>query len=83
MSAVVAQPRRRAGRPPCCSLDAARRILELRDQGCSLRQIAKVLNAEALPTPMGRSTWGKSHVDRVLGTLYLEELGRAPIVADG
>lgn len=75
MSAAIAEPRRRAGRPPCCPPKTAQRILELKDQGYSLRQIARRLNDEGLPTPMGLAIWSKSHVDRVLGTLYMQELG--------
>jgi hypothetical protein len=74
VSAVAAQPRRRVGRPACCPPETARRILELKDQGFSLRQIARLLNDEVVLTPMGLSKWSKSHVYRVLGTLYVREL---------
>jgi hypothetical protein len=74
MSVMVTQPRRRAGRPACCPPETARRILELKNQGYSLRQIARLLNDEVVPTPMGLAKWSKSHVDRVLGTLYMQEL---------
>lgn len=74
MSAVLTQPPRRVGRPPCCSPEVARRILELKDEGYSLRRTAKQLNDEALPTPMGQAKWDKSHVWRVLGTLYMRDL---------
>jgi len=68
---------RRPGRPPCCSPEARQRIRELKDQGYSLRQIARVLNDEDIPTPMGQAQWDKSHVWRVLGTLYMQELETA------
>jgi len=74
VSAVTAQPRRRAGRPPICPLETARRILELKDQGYSLRRIARSLNEEAVPTPMGLTRWSKSHVDGVLHTRYAREV---------
>lgn len=64
---------RRAGRPPCCP-EVARRILALRRQGYSLQRIADLLNGEGVPTLMGRSPWTKSHVDGLLGRLYVREL---------
>ena len=80
MSAVLPQQGRgHVGRPPCCPPETALRIRELRQQGYSLRQIARLLNDDAVPTPMGRGEWGKSHVDRVLGTLYVRELGDEPL----
>jgi Recombinase len=81
VNAVLPQSRRRAGRPPRCSPEVARRILELKDQGYSLRRTAKQLNDEALPTPMGQAKWDKSHVWRVLGTLYMRELDTERAVA--
>jgi hypothetical protein len=75
MNGVLTQLRRRVGRLPCCPPETAQRILELRNLGYSLRGMAKLLNDEALPTPMGRTKWSKSHVYRVLGTLYIKELG--------
>jgi hypothetical protein len=75
MSAVVAQPRRRAGRPPCCPPETARRVQELKDQGYSLREMAQRLNDEGVPTPTGRAKqWSRSHVDGVLGRRYMREL---------
>ena len=74
MSAVIAEPRRRVGRPACCRPEIARRIRELKDEDYSLRQIARRLNDEGVPTPMGLAKWSKSHVYRVLGTLYMQEL---------
>jgi hypothetical protein len=70
---------RRPGRPPCCSSEARERSRELKDQGRSLRQIARALNAEGVPTPMRRAQWNKSHVWRVLGTLYMKELEKISI----
>lgn len=48
-------------------------------RGRSLRQIARVLNAEGVPTPMRQAEWDKSHVWRVPGTLYMQELEKASI----
>jgi hypothetical protein len=45
---------------------------ELKDEGRSLRHIARVLNDEGLPAPMAQAKWDKSHVWRVLGTLYMQ-----------
>jgi hypothetical protein len=64
------------GRPPCCSAELALHIIELRRRGLSYRQIASVLNAEQIPTPMGNSSWLKSHVDRLLHTRWVQELAR-------
>lgn len=36
------------------------------------RHIARVLNDEGLPTPTAQAKWDKSHVWRVLGTLYMQ-----------
>ena len=47
---------------------------ELKDQYYSLREIARRLYEEGLPTPMGLAQWSKSHVDRVLSTVYMQEL---------
>ncbi|MBB4704249.1 recombinase family protein [Sphaerisporangium siamense] len=46
------------------------RVRELHGQGLSLKAISEVLNAEGVPTPMGRAPWGKSHVDRLLHTQH-------------
>jgi hypothetical protein len=73
VTGLTGEERRRAGRPPCCSPELATRILELRRQ-YSLRQIADLLNTEGVSTPMGRSRWTKSHVDGILGRLYVREL---------
>jgi hypothetical protein len=68
-------------RPPCCP-DVAARIVALRRQKYSLQQIADLLNDERVPTPMGRSPWRKSHVDGVLGRLYMRELPDEPMEAE-
>jgi hypothetical protein len=60
-------------RPPCCP-EVAARIVALRRQGYSLQKIADLFNTEGVPTPMGLSPWRKSHVDGVLGRLYVREL---------
>jgi len=65
-------------RPPCC-LEVAARIKALKQQGYSLQKIADLLNAEGVPTLMGRSPWRKSHVDGVLSRLYVREL---PVESD-
>ena len=64
-------------RPPCCP-DVAVRIVVLRRQKYSLQRIADLLNAEGVPTPMGRSPWRKSHVDGILSRLYVRELHVEP-----
>lgn len=63
------------GRPPCCSRDLALRIIRLRARGLSYAKICDVLNADQVQTPMGGSHWLKSHVDRLLHTKYVQELG--------
>jgi hypothetical protein len=63
------------GRPPCCSRELALRIIRLRARGLSYAKICDVLNADQVPTPMGGSHWLKSHVDRLLHTKYVQELG--------
>jgi hypothetical protein len=70
----VAPRPERAGRPPCCPREVTLRILGLKNAGHSLRQIAEVLNAEGIPTPLGRPQWNKWHVDGVLHRLYTREL---------
>ena len=67
-------------RPPCCP-EVAARIKALRCQGYSLQRIADLLNAEEVPTPMGRSPWRKSHVYELLGRLYVRELPVEPVEA--
>lgn len=44
-----------------------RRIFELRNEGSSLRAIAKTLNQEQIPTPQRGTTWGPSSVREILG----------------
>jgi hypothetical protein len=68
---------RRPGRPPVCPPETARRILQLRTVGYSLRLIAETLNEQGIPTPLGLSPWTKSHVNRILHTRYVRELGTA------
>lgn len=74
MSGPAGRKRRQAGRPPCCPPELAARIVELRRRRYSLRRIARLLNSEGVPTPMGRSPWSKSHVDGILSRLYVREL---------
>lgn len=68
MTALTALAPRRRGRPPCCPPAVAIRIVLLHLQGLSYQEICDVLNAEGVPTPLGRSTWQRSYVDRVLHT---------------
>lgn len=75
MSAVLPAPtQRRRGRPPCCPREVAIRIIRLRRQGLSYAAICAVLNAEGVPTPMGRARWYKTYVDRLLRTRHAQEL---------
>jgi Recombinase len=73
---MVSTSPRRPGRPPCCPRELAVRIIQLRQAGLSYAQICTVLNAEHIPTPMGRSRWLKSHVDRLLHTRWVEDIIR-------
>lgn len=73
MSAAMTR-RRGRGRPPCCPRELAVRIVLLRSQGLSLTHIAKMLNDDHVPTPMGGPHWRKSHVDRVLHTRYAQDI---------
>lgn len=74
MTTVAVLPRPRPGRPPCCSRESAVRVIQLRHRGLSYQQIANVLNAAQVPTPMGGSHWTKSHVNRLLHTQYAREI---------
>jgi|HubBroStandDraft_1064217.scaffolds.fasta_scaffold1025413_2 hypothetical protein len=65
---------RRPGRPPCCPLEVALRVVDLRRQGLSYAEISAVLNAEGVPTPAGRPRWQRSYVDRLLHTRYVVDL---------
>lgn len=56
----------RLGRPPEPLPASTERIVQLRDQGNSLAQIAAALNADAVPTPSGKGEWTKSSVQGVL-----------------
>jgi hypothetical protein len=46
----------------------------LRAKGLTYAQISAVLNAEGVPTPMGRPRWLKSSVDRLLHTQYIRDI---------
>ncbi|GII85069.1 hypothetical protein Ssi03_30590 [Sphaerisporangium siamense] len=70
MSSAARPPRKEPGRPPVCPPAVVVRVRELHGQGLSLKAISEVLNAEGVPTPMGRAPWGKSHVDRLLHTQH-------------
>lgn len=76
MSAEISsRPGRRAGRPPVCPREVALHVVALRRQGLSYEAISEELNAEGVPTPMGGSRWLKSHVNRLLHTRYVREMG--------
>jgi hypothetical protein len=62
------------GRPPLCPRELAVRVIHLRYDGLSYRQIADMLNAEGVLTPLVSSHWLKSHVDRLLHTRYVMSL---------
>ena len=62
------------GRPPSCSHDLALRIALLHLQGLGYQAIGDLLNAEGIPTPLGRPHWHKSYVDRLLHTQYVREI---------
>lgn len=74
MTAPVAFAPRRRGRPPCCPPAVAIRIVLLHLQGLSYQEICNVLNTEGVPTPLGRSPWQRSYVDRVLHTRYARDI---------
>lgn len=65
---------KRPGRPPSCPLQVCIRVIDLQRQGLSLSKISKTLNLEGVPTPAGRSTWTKWHVNRLLHTKHVQEL---------
>lgn len=76
MSAGFSAPAlRRAGRPPVCPREVALHVVALRRQGLSYEAISEELNAAGVPTPMGGSRWLKSHVNRLLHTRYVREMG--------
>jgi hypothetical protein len=70
----------RRGRPPSAPLQVCMRVIDLRSQGLSLSKISKILNLEGVPTPAGRSTWTKTHVDRLLHTRHVQELLKTVLV---
>jgi Recombinase len=75
MSAPVTSPGRpRRGRPPSCSQELAVEVINLRRQGLTLTQICIALNAHGILTPAGRTRWQKSHIQRLLGTQYVQDL---------
>lgn len=56
----------RLGRPSGLPHELIEKILELRETGKSLREIATILNTEAVPTSRGGSLWHPSSVRAVL-----------------
>jgi len=56
----------RLGRPPSISPRLARRIRSMRSRGMTLQAICDRLNAEAVPTPRGGSTWRPTSLRSVL-----------------
>jgi hypothetical protein len=72
-ASVPTEPRR-PGRPPCCPRELTIRIIQLHRQGFSYQAISDVLNGEGVPTPLGRSRWSKSSVDRLLHTRHVRDM---------
>jgi hypothetical protein len=64
----------RRGRRPLCSQELAVHIVDLQRQGLSYRAIGVELTREGIPTPMGNTVWSKSHVSRVLHTMYVRDI---------
>ena len=56
----------RLGRPPAIPEQLARRIADQRAAGASLREIARCLDQEGVPTPHGGAQWRPSSLERVL-----------------
>jgi Recombinase len=71
-------PERRRGRKPLCSYELALRIVRLQRQGLSYQAIGVVLTAEGIPTAVGRPRWRKSHVNRLLHTMYVGDIQTKP-----
>jgi Recombinase len=63
----------RRGRPPACPRELAVRIVSMRRQGLSYREIGVRLNTQGVLTPMGRP-WRKGYVERVLHTQYARDI---------
>jgi hypothetical protein len=74
MIAQGTSSRRRRGRPSLCPRVLLIRILDLREDGKSYREICAILNAEHVPTPEGKPTWYTSHVWRLLDTVTARAL---------
>jgi hypothetical protein len=66
--------RRRRGRPSSCPPDVLTRVVRLRLDGWTLRDIGDSLNAQDVPTPGGGKHWWPSRVCRLLGTLDAQAL---------
>jgi hypothetical protein len=73
-TATVPTRHGRRGRPPCCPRELAVRIIQLHRQGFSYQGISDLLNGGGVPTPLGRSQWSKSSVDRLLHTRYAQDM---------
>jgi hypothetical protein len=71
---AAALKHRGPGRPSCCPREIVTQIIQLHRRGLSLERISAVLNAEGIPTPLGRPRWSKSHVDRLLHARYVQEI---------
>ncbi|MGY2033132.1 recombinase family protein [Nocardia gipuzkoensis] len=67
---------RRRGRPALVDPAVLHRLLTLHAQGLSRRAVAAALNAEGLATPMNRSPWRATHVQRILSTVTAQEMAR-------
>ncbi|MFI6536695.1 recombinase family protein [Nonomuraea sp. NPDC050547] len=57
------------GRPPRCPLPVVHDAVRLHYvEGVSKKGIARMFNAQSIPTPSGGSRWTASHVYTLLGT---------------
>lgn len=56
----------RLGRPVLQAAETEVKVLQLRDQGLSMRTIAEILNTEGVPTASGGAKWHASTVRVIL-----------------
>jgi hypothetical protein len=69
----------RAGRPPLCSDDLRRLVIQLHRDGRSLRAISKHMNQLGHPTPSGKSVWTHGMVFDLLATRHVREFLEVPV----
>ncbi|WP_370071130.1 recombinase family protein [Mycobacterium sp. MAA66] len=62
------------GRPRLCSDEVLQRVVRMRIDGWSYREIADRLNALQIRTPASRRTWTRSHVARLVHTRSAREV---------